>query len=405
MTAVELWSSIAALTAALILAIVLLNRRILAIRPWRATVTPLASIIGSGFLIIAPLLAETWGRHAWMAMLGLCALAYLFGGAIRYSMRQRADLAAAGGIPHFVAHMDRLASFLIAFAYVISVAYYLNLFGAFAIGLSPLDVERYGRWVASAVLIFIGVYGWQHGFGGIERLEEVAVGLKLAMIGGLLLALAVALALAGPAPDAAATAAALPNSWTAMLMGLGMIVTVQGFETSRFLGVSYPVDMRIRSMRHAQWLSSAIYLVYVGLIIAVFGATGIPHKETAIIDMTRQVAPVLPLMLVAAALAAQFSAAAADASGCSGLVDELSRGRIPLQRIYPLLAAVGLVITWSSNVFEIIAYASRAFAAYYAVESLLATLLAWRTRQRWHALVFAIATLIALVAAGFALPA
>lgn len=404
LTPTELWSSVAALAAAVPLAIVLLNRRVLRIQVWRATVTPLASIIGSGFLIIAPLLAETYGRHAWLAMLGLCALGYLFGGAIRYTMREKEALATAGRTPRFVLPIERLSSILIAFAYTISVAYYLNLFGAFAIGLSPLDVERFGRWVSSAVLVFIGVYGWQHGFGGIERLEEMSVGLKLSMIGGLLAALTVALAMADPTLHTTPTSVHTPNHWAALFMGLGMIVTVQGFETSRYLGASYPVAMRIRTMRYAQYLSTAIYLVYVGLIITVFGATGIPHKETAIIDMTREVAPILPLMLVAAALAAQFSAAAADASGCSGLLGELSRGRISLHHVYPLLAAAGLYITWTSNVFQIIAYASRAFAAYYAIESLLALLLAWRARHLIRATMFAIATCIAVVAVLFAQP-
>ena len=404
LTPTELWSSVAALIAAALLAIVLLNRRVMRIRSWRATVTPLASIIGSGFLIIAPLLAETFGRHAWLAMLGLCALGYLFGWAIRYSMRQMATLAAAGKTPKFAAPIERLSSVLIAFAYVISVAYYLNLFGAFAVGLSTLDVESFGRWVASAVLVFIGVFGWQRGFGGIERLEEISVGLKLAMIGGLLLALAVALAMTGPAAPVTGAALHMPDGGSALLIGLGMIVTVQGFETSRFLGDTYPVEMRIQSMRHAQWLSTAIYLVYVALIIAVFGVSGIPHKETAIIDMTREVAPILPLMLVAAALAAQFSAAAADASGCSGLVKELSHGRISLHHVYPLLAAAGLYLTWTSNIFQIITYASRAFAAYYAIECLLALLLAWRAQHRLRAAAFAAASMIALLAVVFAQP-
>ncbi|MGJ0395441.1 MAG: hypothetical protein ACR65U_04335 [Methylocystis sp.] len=41
-----------------------------------ATVTPLASIFGSGFLAIAAILAMAAGRDAVFAMAGICALAY-----------------------------------------------------------------------------------------------------------------------------------------------------------------------------------------------------------------------------------------------------------------------------------------------------------------------------------------
>ena len=61
--------------------LLVLNPRILQWRAWRATVTPLASIIGSGFLIAGPVLSHTAGGWAWLAMMGLCAVGYfLWGG-------------------------------------------------------------------------------------------------------------------------------------------------------------------------------------------------------------------------------------------------------------------------------------------------------------------------------------
>ncbi len=46
---------------------------------WRAMATPLASIIGSGFLICGPLLAREFGGVAIWAMAALLALAYALG--------------------------------------------------------------------------------------------------------------------------------------------------------------------------------------------------------------------------------------------------------------------------------------------------------------------------------------
>ena len=47
-----------------------------------------------------------------------------------------------------------------------------------------------------------------------------------------------------------------------------------------------------------------------------------------------------------------------------------------------MLTAAGLGFTWGADVFEIIAYASRAFAAYYALQALIAAMTASR-RGDW----------------------
>ena len=61
---------------------------------WRATVTPLASIMGSGFLVVAPLLYETVGRFALFAMMGLLFVAYLLGSVMRFNIRHTEPLLA-----------------------------------------------------------------------------------------------------------------------------------------------------------------------------------------------------------------------------------------------------------------------------------------------------------------------
>ncbi|MGK0267253.1 MAG: hypothetical protein ACI82N_001506, partial [Maricaulis sp.] len=204
-----------------------------------------------------------------------------------------------------------------------------------------------------------------------------SVGIKLAIIAGLIFGLILFNAEHLRAGDLQFTAPEL-TGWPAITLAFGLIVTIQGFETSRYLKASYDAATRIRSMRRAQLISTAIYVVYIALIAFVFEPSELPFSETAIIDMMRIVAPVLPVLLVAAALSAQFSAAVADTGGSGGLMVELSGGRISLRQAYALLVGAGLVLTWTSNLFEIIAYASRAFALYYALQAALAALGAHR---------------------------
>ena len=53
------------------------SKRLRSSSNWQATVTPLASIMGSGFLVSAPLLAGVVGNLAVICMAVLLLLAYL----------------------------------------------------------------------------------------------------------------------------------------------------------------------------------------------------------------------------------------------------------------------------------------------------------------------------------------
>lgn len=383
--------TIAIIAMTLLMAGVLSWPRLAGAPLWKATMTPLASIIGSGFLVLGPILAEAYGAWTPLAMALLCLLAYAIGAAVRFNIWALDE----GGHDALSGLLERLASWVLSFAYVISVAYYLNLLGAFAVSLTPWDTEFAARLVTSAVFGVILITGWTKGFSALERLEQVSVGLKLAIIAGLLVGLAWFFAEKSSGNTLIVTPASL-TGWPALSLLFGLLVTVQGFETSRYLGEEYDAETRIRSMRIAQWVSTAIYMTYVLLMAYVFRPEQILTSETAIIDMMRIVAPVLPMMLVIAALAAQFSAAVADTSGAGGLVEELTKGRVPVKIGYAGLVALGLLITWGLDVFQIISWASKAFAAYYTVQGAIAVVLARRAgKSAIHIAFFAAVTLIA----------
>ncbi len=107
---------------------------------WRATVTPLASIIGSGFLVLGPILHISFGWYAPAAMAALCLVAWAFGAAIRFNIGRRE----AGVRSRAEERLELVASWALAFAYFISVAYYLNLFGAFGTELTPWQSPEHG---------------------------------------------------------------------------------------------------------------------------------------------------------------------------------------------------------------------------------------------------------------------
>jgi hypothetical protein len=363
-----------AIIATVVLAVLALaNRRLYRRATWRAMTTPLASIIGSGFLVLGPILDKAYGVYAPAAMAALCIGSYLYGYAIRYNIQVLDGHPARR--PALANRLETAASWSLGFAYIISVTYYLNLFGAFAMSLTTGAHDESARLVTSAAFGAIVVVGWRRGFRMLERLEYVTVAAKLAIIAGFLVALAIYFSGTLAAGRVVLNPPEL-TGWAAWTLGFGLIVTVQGFETSRYLGDDYGAETRMRSMRWAQWLSSAIYMVYIVLLAYGFQASDIKLTETSIIDMMRQVAPLLPVLLVAAALAAQLSAAVADTSGSGGLFAELTQGRVTPRMGYLALGVIGLTLTWAANVFEIISMASRAFALYYALQAAIAAVTA-----------------------------
>ncbi len=389
------------LIVVIVTATVLFQPRLVNAQLWRATITPLASIIGSGFLVLGPILELSYGGYAPLVMALLCAVAYGFGTAIRHNIATLGTRDSSGT----ESRLELVASWILAIAYIISVAYYLNLFGAFGVSLTSFNDKYHAKLLTSAVFLLILLVGWTRGFSALERMEQAAVSLKLAIIVGLLAGLAVHFYTQASSGELMFKQTAL-TGWPALTLAFGLIVTVQGFETSRYLGASYSPATRIKSMRLAQLIATAIYMIYILLLAYVFAPDEHHLDETAIIDMMRIVTPILPMLLVAAALSAQFSAAVADTSGSGGLFVELTHQRMTSRQAYALLVLSGLVLTWTSDVFEIISHASRAFAAYYALQAAIAAVATRRKGQgRAYAFSFAAMSLLGICIVLFGMPA
>ena len=335
---------------------------------WRAAVTPLASIIGSGFLVLGPVLHHAFGAYAALAMAVLCALAWGFSRAIAHNILRLAE----GSRRPIEIWLDRAASWALAFAYMVSVAYYLNLFGAFEARLTPVTDPHAARWITTAALGFIVILGLARGFHALERVEQISVGIKLAVIAGLLGALWMALGTDMLDGQGVILTPATETGPAALFLVFGLIVTVQGFETVRYMGAEYDPALRIRAMHMALLIATLIYMAYLLPLSLIFTPDPQAVSETAIIDMMGRLAPILAPLLMIAALSAQFSAALADTGGSGVLLAELTCDRIGARQGYVILGAVALILTWVGDVFSIIGYASRAFAFYYALQAAIA---------------------------------
>jgi hypothetical protein len=345
---------------------------------WKATVTPLASIMGSGFLVSAPLLAGIVGNLAVVFMAMLLALAYMVGGAIRFNIRYFEPIENTGkGAAQEIAFLSRV---VLTGAYFISITYYLQLLAAFVLNAVGRSDETAAHAITTVLLLAIGAIGMWRGLGRLESVEKYAISLNLGVIGALLVSLVaynVQLALGGTwaLPSISSTVDVRD-----LRVLLGLLIVVQGFETSRYLGDEHPAEQRIATMRTAQLLSTAIYLVFIGLATVLFH-DGLGGDVTAIIAMIGPVALVLPLLLSIAAIGSQFSAAVADSVGAGGLIEDVTHRKVSIRYAYVLIVAVTVALTWETNVNQIIAYASRAFALYYALQCVVAFVVARHQKE------------------------
>lgn len=338
---------------------------------WHATVTPLASIIGSGFLVSAPLLILTTGKLAPLAMGTIVVMAYALGSSLRTNIVMVEPILEGKQNDYSgIRLLEEISRPVLGLAYVISIAFYLKLLSAFALrgfGISSVTLENS---FTTVLLLFIGITGKLRGLSKLELLETYSVNIKLSIIVALIfghiyfnfysLFNGQWQLLIYPHEEIIVTIKKL----------LGMLIIIQGFETSRYLGRDYSREMRIKTMKNAQIISGIIYVVFITSTLTAFNHIHL-LGETTVIDVCRMIAPVLPVLLVIAAVMSQFSAAVADTIGSGGLLVEAIHNRITTNTSYLLITVTGIALTWLTNIYTIITFASKAFAIYYAIQLVL----------------------------------
>ncbi len=389
----------------------MLHPRLTKSESWQATLTPLSSIIGSGFLIIAPLLASVVGRYSPLAVTVIVVLAYAIGGVVRFNILHAEPLLHDRKANPAIYRIDYFANTTLSFAYVTAVAFYLSLLSSFL--LSYVGFENspiLERTLTTIIIVFIATTGYIRGLGGLEKLETYSMSLQLSIVAALLTGIFVydynfiqsERALVFDHQD---------RHWIAQVCILcGILLVVQGFETSRFLGQKYSAAIRVQTMRRAQIISGVLYVVSVAALMPIVQHIDLENIQIAeIVSATGLAATALPVLLIVAAIMSQFSAAVADTVGAGCLASESSSGRISTNHGYLVVSLFAILLVWTANLLEIITFASRAFALYYLLQCVVALIASRHYYERkaycLHCTHFAtVATILAFIVV-FAIPA
>lgn len=186
--------------------------------------------------------------------------------------------------------------------------------------------------------------------------------------------------------DVSASPLALPPATdhsllrTLLLLG-GVLITVQGFETVRYLADRYDRDTRVNASRLSQLIAAWVYISLVVVATPLMVDAAGNFSDDNLLDLVERSVPALALPLVVGAVLSQFSAAVADTVAAHGNLRVLRPGvgnYVP----YLVTAVAVSALSWSIDLFTLVVVASRAFAAYYCVQSVVAMLTSTHPARR-----------------------
>lgn len=366
-----------------------------------ATVTPLASIFGSGFLVVAAILSSAVGSYAVVAMAGICALAYAVGMVMRHNIRHVEPLLFNRTLPAWPARLELVSDFALVIAYVISVTLYLRIMASFALNLAGADSVLNQSLLVTGCILVIMVFAWFRGLKSLEALEKWALLLTMVIVFLLLSTLVkldISVLMRGvlKLPDATAQ-----TPLHALLLLGGTVIVVQGFETTRYLGEHYCPETRIRASRLSQIISTVVYVAFIALVTPHTHLLDGHTSDSGLLNIVQQIATWLTIPLVGAAIFSQFSAAIADTIGGTGNVRDRTDGKYAERWIYAAILFVALILTWSADTAQVLVLASKAFAFFYGLQCLVAAMITHDVRIRVGAALLAV-VMFAITA--FAIP-
>lgn len=344
--------------------------------------TPLASIFGSGFLVVVPVLASAVGPYALPAMVVVAWVAFLVGTIVRHNILCAEPVLAKAEIKLTV-RAEQLSDIALVIAYVISVCLYVHILSSFVLVSFALDTPFNKSLLTSIVIGLITAIGLAGGLKPLEKLEQWALYVTIFILVALLLMFS----LYDARQFLALGTFVLPqmpqrSAWEIVTIAAGTLIVVQGFETTRYLGSRFDVATRIRASRWSQYFSLTVYVLFVALAQPLVPALKGEYGDNSLITLAATASVLLPLPLIIAAAMSQFSAAVADTIAAAANIQETSRNRIGTRWGYLLVGGSAMILAWSGSTFEVIALASRAFALYYLLQCVVAFSVCHNTWER-----------------------
>jgi hypothetical protein len=350
---------------------------------YQATVVPLSNIMDVGFIVMAPAVVLLAGYSAPLVMLGICLLAIGAGLAVAYNIRHYEPLEGSDDKVNLIGHTARWA---LTLASVINIAYYTLLLVTLL--LWPLGAYNETNLAIVGTVLFVGliIVGFAGRMDDLNRLGDKTTAFNISAVVAVVVAFIVyniQEALGGrwdlPATDTSITGDDFRKI-------IGLFAIVQGFEAARYIGGRFGGELRIKTMRAAQLISTVVFVALLAAVLILFVQVDTDFDGTAIFVVSDAVGDFMPWLILLAAIGSQTSAIiGATMSRSDMLVDhKVLNRKVPRRWSIVILLLPALALFLLSDITQAVALASRVFAAYFVLQALIAWILARRARN-WGA--------------------
>ncbi|PCI43829.1 MAG: hypothetical protein COB41_06080 [Proteobacteria bacterium] len=363
---------------------------------------PLASIFGSGFLVIVPVLASSVGSYSVLAMLVVAFVAFQAGAVVRHNILCAEPVLAAGN-KRSTRMLEQLSSVALVAAYIVSVCLYVHILSSFVLGVFEMDSNFNNSLLTTVVIGIITLIGVMGGLKLLEKMESWALYVTLVILTVLLLGFAL-YDINSYLNVGSFIMPEMPkrSTWEMITIVAGTLIVVQGFETTRYLGNQFDSQTRILASRWSQYLSLTVYVIFVALALPVVTILNGEYAENSLILLAAEVSVLLVAPLIVAAGLSQFSAAVADTLASASNMEEITKGRMGQRLGYLLVGSIAMALAWSGSTFAIITLASKAFALYYLLQCCVGFSVCKSHFERTRFILVGLALLFVLI---FAVPA
>jgi len=370
----ELVNTLIALAVLVGLSVMLCRPRVQASISYQATVVPLANIMDVGFIVMSPIIVVLIGYTSPLFLLGICLLAIANGFAISYNINHYEPLIGTKDPANTIAAIAKWALFG---ASIVNIAYYAQLM--MSLVLSPPGWYTAGRVTptSAVVLLVVAVVGYRWGLGSLNRIGDRTTAFNISAVFAVIAAFVaynIQEVFAGQWELAPYDP---PVDFTTFRQLVAFFAIVQGFEASRYLGAQFSAKVRITTMRRAQYISMVAFVTLLASSLLLYSQVRPEASATAVFAISEQVSPFMPWLLLVAAIGSQLSAIVNASSSRSEAVHD----SIPRKHTFPILLVPAAMIVILTDVTDAVAVASRVFAGYFMIQSILAGYLAARSRS------------------------
>lgn len=401
MSSDQIINSVIAVSTLALLAWTLYRPRIQQSARYQAMVVPLANIMDVGFIAMSPIIIVLVGYDAPLFMLAICLTAIATGFAISYNIRAYEPRI---GMPDRIHRIEAVARWSLFGASIANIAYYTQLL--MTLVLLPLNWYTDGgvTLTSVAVLVIVTALGFAGYLPALNRLGDRTTAFNLAAVFAVIAAFLVFNAQEALAGRWELPSYNPPNEADDFRKLLGFFVLVQGFEASRYMGRRVSADLRISTMRLAQWIATGAFVLLVAGSLLLFVQL-IPEPDaTAIFVVSDAVSPFLPWLILLAAVGSQLSAITNATSSRSELLTEATHDAMPHKYTFPVLLIPAMILVLFTNVTSAVAVASRVFAFYFLLQASIAIVLAKRLGAWGKVFGFVLVGLVMAVIMVFGIP-